>query len=86
MRLIDADALINECDSLIKVNATSNRYIDLIKNAPTVEPERKRGEWVDDDDIAKCPFCKTPAFFHYGWELTNFCSECGADLRKEAEE
>ena len=36
-RLIDADALISECDSLIQVNATPNRYIDLIKNAPAVE-------------------------------------------------
>lgn len=57
---------------------------DLIENAPTIEPERKRGEW------------KHP--YHYGlalpehqcsvcgeWEFSdtesNFCPNCGADMR-----
>lgn len=47
-----------------------------------LEDGRQKGEWVDDDGVPKCPFCKTPAFFHYGFELTNFCSVCGADLRR----
>ena len=41
---------------------------------PTIEPERKKGEWKND----KCSVCG------YGvqpWNNTPFCPKCGADLR-----
>lgn len=80
MRPIDADALINECDDLIRVNATPNRYIDLIKNAPTIKPERTQGEWVWRSTWQWCSECGAlkPRKYPY----LNFCPKCGADMRK----
>lgn len=45
---------------------------------------RPDGEWLYDDGRPQCPFCKTLAPFndYDGFNLSNFCPECGADLRK----
>lgn len=103
MRLIDADALIEFCaERWIPLN------IDAVNMQPTVQPERKRGEWIpvtyryvpvkdgslntkiiwidatepDDIEGMKCSECGTVFDFT---EARNWCSECGADMRKENE-
>ena len=54
-RLIDADLLgltdmeIIMCDGNYK--EALKMLIDKIDNAPTIEPERKKGRWID---ITKC--------------------------------
>lgn len=56
------------------------KYVDIIKMMPSVEPERKPGEWLKRTD-------KTKKL--YGWyqcsqcgaiigEPVNYCSECGS--------
>ena len=52
----------------------------IMENEPVVE-ERNKGEWIinkEPDEFADfiCPFCNS------GWHWrTNFCPDCGADLR-----
>jgi hypothetical protein len=61
--------------------------IDLLQNAPTIEPERKTGKWIVVDDgciSGKCSEC--------GWEAhmyeddvvgMDYCPNCGARLEGE---
>lgn len=63
--------------------------INIIGNMP----ERKKGEWVRKDGIAhgivmrvcKCSECGAKAgLTEEGfWSLSNFCPNCGADMRSE---
>ena len=59
----------------------------VIRDLPSAQPERKQGEWIHDgcnfphgNDWIHCSECgkrgiNVPA------DLTNFCSNCGADMR-----
>ena len=86
MRLIDADALIAEMHNVILEDGEDRRtFYEVIERQPTIEPERKRGRWIEvDDDLISggCSAC--------GWEShmyeddvvgMNFCPNCGADMR-----
>ncbi len=80
MRLIDADALIDDLKHDVAIDQDSLDYeeltdsnreniqfdkdckqnaIDLLKNAPTIEPERKKGKWVylNGLDAFECSVC-----------------------------
>jgi len=97
MRLIDADAFIEENKDVIDNNIDTNRYEvtlrELIDEAPTVE-ERPHGEWIDEpiykqtmdvktwDGYTYCSECKQ--MHEYGYR-SNFCPNCGADMRKEGD-
>ncbi len=53
--------------------------------------ERKTGKWIvtsefEDCRYAKCNQCKVTQIFYYGKPLTNFCPNCGAELRGEQDE
>lgn len=65
---------------------------DMIENAPTIEPERKKGKWIDrgwsgdgrgnswhEWECSECKHITKGA----KW---NFCPNCGADMREDAEE
>ena len=125
MRLIDADALINDamdryckdCDKRKGINSGKWRIIyeigeapcracdvddmiDDLENAPTIssdmaqvlayecgKAERKRGRWIHDGydiphgvDWMHCSVCgrREP---HVPAAMTNFCPNCGADMR-----
>jgi hypothetical protein len=49
---------------------------------PTIEPERKHGIWETGTDLERewyiCSKC-----LHQQWDKTNFCSNCGADMRED---
>jgi rubrerythrin len=55
----------------------------IIATLPSVQPECKTGEWIYDGDGYKCNKCGTV----YGWwadsQTSNFCPNCGADMRGE---
>ena len=97
MRLIDADALKKEVDNFQNCyNGWSDTYdkayiIEAIEEAPTIEP--KRGEWVDMGDFEQCSVCKGTHLkefqSYYGkttWVKTPYCPNCGADMRKGADD
>lgn len=60
--------------------------VKVVGETRNEEPEKQKGEWIFKDEIPKCPFCKTvPRLDDLDeFQLTKFCPECGADLRKEA--
>ena len=109
MRLIDADALRDRLQSLAddgwnKSTTTSwaeafSECADMVDEAPTIEPERKKGMWIDCDgsDHWKCDKCGCRAGYWFNeensssWELdmsewlSNFCPNCGADMTEDKE-
>lgn len=67
---------------------TDDDAVEAIEALPPAQPERMRGRWIRQDNKGK-PF--------YGWYQcsecgaviggkTNFCSECGADMREVNDE
>lgn len=100
-RLIDADALIAEMHNVILEDGEDRKiFYEVIERQPTIEPERKNGEWMEFDsdedryDIIKCPCCKhtfTVDSFHWtdiGFVKDDFkfCPNCGADMRGEQDD
>ena len=76
MRLIDADVLITWFNDHYDDEEFSVGYISgLIKDAPTIEPQRMRGRWVIVDENVCCSECGSPNMEY------NFCPNCGADMR-----
>ena len=89
MRLIDGDELwmdiihsMDYCDDLL----------EIIERQPTIEPERKRGEWYKPTGMMppeyagayRCSECDELAMRDWKTHkqtLTNFCPNCGADMR-----
>ena len=91
MRLIDADALkkrLVKCWNIHNDQDFANKDVwREIENAPTVEYERKKGEWIyDTERVAgdgwtyRQYHCSECGFQELGW-LANFCPNCGADMR-----
>ena len=90
MRLIDADALINVSERESNVDGAygyidTKSIIDKIDDAPTIEPERKKGEWIDLDYteawLYKCDQCGRRSDFK-----DNYCPDCGADMRGDSDD
>ena len=100
MRLIDADALIDDLEhdvamdqdtldfeELTEINRANIQFdkdckqnaIDLLKNAPTIEPERKKGKWKLDRDTERDWYCSECGYIGNRW--FPFCPNCGADMR-----
>ena len=80
-RLIDADALKQECVYIDDIPAVTECDID---NAPTIDAQPvKRGKWEyrHADDWMFCTACGTDAEGDCGEPLeTDFCPNCGARM------
>lgn len=94
MRLIDADAL-KEKAFFHEIDNVSYLEEEDIDKAPTVDAvERKRGEWVKNEDRCgwHCSCCKVDNNYAYSWNTgsgrnefqDNYCPNCGADMRGKA--
>lgn len=89
-RLIDANALAQELLSITYLGCDGGYYkgraderddiLERIANAPTVEPKRGEWEWDNRHVYPKCSACEN---YKKGTDETNFCPNCGADMRKE---
>ena len=81
MRLIDADALIEDIDGDLTDSIAEGRAIEKIMNAPTIEPERT-GKWIEyDNSHCECPFCHEEwSYFDNEVEYFNYCPNCGARM------
>ena len=84
--------LIRDADrKLDKGHITLGRYEEMIEPLnreiqPTVQPERKRGEWINEGRIIRCNKCKIGYAVVKGMKSAityNFCPSCGADMRGE---
>ena len=81
--LTDSNREMIQFDKDCKQNA-----IDLLQNAPTIEPERKKGKWIDEGFYAdghgahafRCSECGGHII---EYDADPFCKWCGADMRGE---
>lgn len=92
-RYIDADALEKEGWSLhrtIRVDKNTSEYqTKPLRQVPTIEPERKKGTWIEQDDswdgvYYECSACGEPWTTIDGTPWDNgmkFCPNCGAEMR-----
>ena len=59
--------------------------VDMLEKSPSAQPERKTGRWIPHEDEDgehhgdKCSECGEWYVMPYG--KTNFCPNCGADMR-----
>lgn len=92
MRLIDADALLSQYTgdiftAQIDYAQGMRDVIEDIKNAPTIEQERKKGRWIDIDSetymwMIKCDKCgHLRSMMSTNGIYPKFCENCGADMR-----
>lgn len=92
MRLIDADALIDDCKKYLnKLNPSRDGkeytrihwLIGILSNAHAIEPERKTGKAI----VKSTGYRGYWACDQCGTEIKctdNFCRHCGVDLRGKA--
>jgi hypothetical protein len=91
MRLIDADVLKEDLTRFYDGEVTARQLIDA---QPSVQPERKRGEWFvwggmdipENHGKHKCSVCGEFAPVRYEKPLikeclSDFCPSCGANMR-----
>ena len=81
----------------IEIPSDENDYDELVAFADAIAeqeiiqlPERKKGKWIvtsefEDCRYAKCNQCKVTQVFYYNKPLTNFCPNCGADMKGKQE-
>lgn len=90
-RCIDADALEKEGWSLhrtIRVDKNTEEYqTKPLRQVPTIEPERKKGTWIEyDNSHCECPFCHEEwSYFDNEVEYFNYCPNCGAEMTEGEE-
>ena len=64
-----------------------NECADMVDEAPTIEPQRKKGRWIlvkgsNGKDYHKCSECL------HTQEITgvkNYCAVCGAEMTEDSE-
>lgn len=95
MRLVDADALITDIKECIEVKDAYCEYeqieglevaLSCIDEAPTVQLERKTGEWLLHTYMPHnnyCSCCEKDSPYNKRWA---FCPNCGAYMRGEQDE
>ena len=102
-RLVDADALRDRLRSLAddgwnKSTTTSwaeafSECEDMVDDAPTIEPQRKKGHWIRHPEqrnifngkTIECSECHEKYTVQYV-EDEWFCRHCGADMREDGAE
>ena len=68
----------------ISVEDMPHNGLDALMNLPPVTPKRKTGKWIHSDfshEFLQCSECGRGRYF-----CSNFCPNCGADMRSEAEQ
>ena len=81
MRLINADALMEH----VYRDRLNNRELiaEMVRNAPTIEPERKTGRWIDETfkpwGLVHHPY-KCDQCGEHSEADSNYCPNCGARM------
>lgn len=86
------DAISRECviEELNKINGTEEifKVHEIIENAPSVQPKRIKGEWIESKYSEICSECKAPILCDNNEYVvySNYCPNCGAKMRSEVQE
>lgn len=67
-------------------NAAVDHCIGHVIHAPTIEPERKTGKWIEVEKYyeaaeCRCSLCGQTMTTHVG-ERMNYCPNCGAKMEE----
>ena len=58
--------------------------IEALRKLPSVEPERKKGEWIGEQPwcLPRCSICGASSFGQHGFDAikTPYCPNCGAKM------
>ena len=88
-KLISQQAAIDAFYQYPNINWTTLDVMEKIKELPSVQPERKTGHWIKTarwGRVYYCDRCRNYLDFdgvNAGRGSTNFCPNCGADMRGE---
>ena len=104
MRCIDADALedvlekipaadIKNIDGQAYVLVRLSQVFNVIEHAPTIEPERKTGQWIrwyetkeDETGTEYIPHCRCSEcgteYDPHSSKFVSFCNVCGAKMEE----
>lgn len=72
--------------------ANMEDYYNAIKDAPTIEAEQVRhGRWIEPEEYTghtewHCSYCGDVVCTICGYPSANYCPNCGAKMRGEADE
>lgn len=89
MRLIDADALMMEFSDWwyssfgmeeTEQSLTIREAMHAIEEQPTIEPERKKGKWIETKADEPC-FYRCSECGRLMDEESIYCPNCGAEMR-----
>ena len=86
MRLIDADALKLYIDKEVEEDKVLDGWAFFFKvyldDAPTIDDDRPKGEWIDMGGYEVCKNCREVKRFPH-WK---FCPNCGAQMKGASNE
>lgn len=92
MRPIDAYTLAVQIRDNVFHDFTDEFWgvMQCIREAPTIEPERKTGRWKMESDpygfFEEIPVCSECGCTTEMRKTYNFCPNCGADMRGEQDD
>ena len=88
-----AIAEFNCCELTPDGGIDANDAIDILERLPSVQPERKKGKWIPQDHNKTNGIASTLVYYYPKCSVcghcdnyTNFCSNCGADMRGEQDD
>ena len=98
---LDGEITVTGEDNAKAVRKYIRDVSEKIRNLPSVQPERKKGKWITEtiNSYTKrtyCSLCDEEApfifkkddkynYWYHESKLTNFCPNCGSDMRGEQE-
>lgn len=91
MRLIDADALLDDC---IFSSKEFEKFIrEFIGDAPTIDSERRKGKWIRCENPMYSPFDDSDQYtyrctvcYKKNDKQTKYCPNCGAKMNGEGDD
>lgn len=81
-RAIDADSLLEKAwDADTRIGYVQVVDVGDILDAPTIEPEQKKGKWIKQNPMVDTEECSECGYNILGEEFeTPFCPWCGAKM------
>jgi predicted RNA-binding Zn-ribbon protein involved in translation (DUF1610 family) len=84
--LIDRVAVLEDLEKRMADDyVDAARFAEYIRTLPSAEPERHRGEWIEDEHergYSECSKCGYIAVSVLSRRLYNYCPNCGARMTR----